>query len=369
MSCVPTQHTLDEVQLLLQELQLRMTRAVEASPRLSAATQEQPHVLYEILASFFDAQLAQAQQTRALAIDMADVRRVWAFCLRELALSPLPAHGGEGRLAAWLRSAPSLPLSALQRGAPVVCAPSSAAVPPPSAQSDGGGLTSVFSLVRHGFAALMDAAYVVDQRLQRPTSSGAVAVVSLAALAASRVVALDRVQAVRLSAELADGVTGATVTYADGADGPPYAMADVAALLAGVWHTWGVLDVVHRPGLQSLSEQLVHTYAPPLSGGSAEADGWAAAAATSSPPLSFVVWLQRALRARGGAVHRQLCVEGGPGTAPAAHTGQHDAGADVSTPHPSGTTTDPTLTAAATTTTLCDGDSAAAADFWARLAS
>ncbi|GET88683.1 hypothetical protein LtaPh_2304200 [Leishmania tarentolae] len=300
MACIPTQPTLNEVELLVRELQLRMTQAVEASPRLDAALQE-PRVLYAILADYFESQLQQAQQAKGVALEIVDVRRVWAFCLAELALPQAAAP--TQTLYDFVYGAPSLPLEALQRAAPVVdvssaaCAPCTAGASVSSCTARREAVhTSVFSILRSGFAGLMDVAYVADQRLQRPLSSATVSVVSLAALSASLVPTLDRVQAVRLTAQLADDLVDGRATSNDGSPMPPYSRSAVATLLAGVWYTWGMLDAAHSPALHSLGEHLFQEFAT-------SAHGLKAPAVL---PVSFAAWLQHALRVDSGVLHKQL---------------------------------------------------------------
>ncbi|KAG5478628.1 hypothetical protein LSCM1_06031 [Leishmania martiniquensis] len=323
MSCLPSQHTLDEVELLLQELQLRMTRAVEVSPHLNASLQE-PHVLYTALAEFFEAQHTQAQRAKDVALDAVDVQRVWAFCLAELASSgaahstSTPATDAPSRgelshveptaqtLHEFVHSSLSLPLEALQRHAPAVhgkslmrtssdafassssCTPSSRASP-----------ISVFSIVRPVFAKLTDLAYVADQRLQRPSSSATISVLSLAALAASLVPTLDRVQVVRLTAQIADELVSSRITSSDGSALPPCSRPAAAALLAGVWYVWGVLDSAHSTALHSLGERLFQRFALSTRG----------SMASDMPMSSFTAWLQPAFRENKGALHQELYAE------------------------------------------------------------
>ncbi|CAC9489139.1 hypothetical protein LINJ_23_0400 [Leishmania infantum JPCM5] len=366
MSCIPTQQPLNEVELLMQELQLRMTRTAEASPRLYAALQE-PRAIYAILAEFFESQLEQSRRAKDVALEAADVRRVWAFCLEALAFScatydtnAAPSSSALSHAQApaqslddFVRGAPSLPLEALQRGAPVVDAnsvaraPSAAATPssPCTARSEA-RRTSVFSILRSGFAGMMDLAYVADQRLQRPSSSGAISVVSLAALAASLVPTLDRVQAVRLTAQIADDVVDSRITSSDGSTVPPCSRSAVATLLAGVWHIWGVLDAAHSPTLYSLGQRLFQQFATPAHG----------RMAPNVSPVSFAAWLQRALRENNGALHQQLYADAEGSTPPAKKSaGKVDAAATRATKDHN--------TAAVTE------DVAAVSDFWAWLAS
>lgn len=343
-----------------------MTRTVEASPRLYAAQME-PRVLYAILAEFFETQLKQARRAKDVALEAVDVRRVWAFCLEELALSCATHDTSAATLSSalshanapaqtlydFVHDAPSLPLEALQRGAPVVDVNSVARAPsaavtsssPCTARSEA-SRTSVFSVVRSGFAGLMDLAYVADQRLQRPSSSGAISVVSLAALAASLVPTLDRVQAVRLTAQIADDVVESRITSSDGSAMLPHSRSAVATLLAGVWHIWGVLDAAHSPTLHSLGEELFQRFATPAHD----------RMGPTASPVSFVAWLQRALRENNGAVHQQLYADAERSTPPA----KTNAGeADAVVPH----VTEDHDTAAVTE------DIAAVSDFWAQIAS
>ncbi|KAG5501188.1 hypothetical protein JIQ42_06186 [Leishmania sp. Namibia] len=369
MSRLPTQHTLDEVELLVQELQLRMTRTVEVSPRLRASLQK-PHVLYTILAEFFDSQRTQAQRAKDLSLDAADVRRVWAFCVGELTSScathsrstPTAAVPSPGELSdaeapaqtlhEFVHDAPSLPLEALQRVAPVVhgnpllCTPPAAvAFSSPCSSSDGASPTSVFSILRPAFARLMDLAYVADQRLQRPSSSATISVLSLAALAASLVPTLDRVQAMRLTAQIADDLVHGCPISSDGSATPPYSRSAVATLLAGVWYVWGVLDSAHSTALHLLGERLFQRFAPPTRG----------PVASDLSMFSFTTWVQRALRENNGALHQQLYADA-PSSCPPANAGTGGVDAIVA---PS---TDECDTAAASEGIAAD------LDFWARLA-
>ncbi|KAG5504350.1 hypothetical protein JKF63_04799 [Porcisia hertigi] len=371
MSCIPSHHTADEVDLLLHELQLRMTRAVESSPRLSTSHNE-PHVLYAILADFFESKIALAQRSKKVALSAGDVMRVWAFCLAELAswssaddtytpnvaaTSPSePCHdkGPDKTLQSFVHSAPSLPLKTLQRGAPAVEVTSDLRYSPAAVLSSSlftssseARTTSVFSIIQSSFAALMDLAYVVDQRLQRSSSSGAISVVSLAAVAASLVPTLDRVQAVRLTARIADDVLNGRTTLSDGSVAPPHSRSAVATLLAGVWYTWGVLDTAHTTALHSLGERLLHPSSTPACGD----------ITLALPPPSFTAWLQGALRENNGALHQRLCVEAGK-VSPPAKTGTE--AVDAGAPAPMVEEHD-TMTAAE--------DVAAKSEFWVRLAS
>ncbi|CAJ1026001.1 hypothetical protein Q4I30_004037 [Leishmania utingensis] len=355
MPCVPIQHTSDEVELLMQELQLRMRLAVEGSPRLHASLQE-PHVLYTILAEFFELQLMQSQRKKDVALDVVDVRRVWAFCLAELASSlgaPSKVEAPPQTLYRFVHGAPSLPLEALQRGAPVVngnsslCAPNVAVASSVSRTTRSGeSPTSVFSIIRSGFAGLMDLAYVSDQRLQRPSSSGAISVVSLAAIAASLVPTLDRVQSVRLTAQIADDLVDSHTISSEGSAMPPYSRFEVATLLAGVWYVWGVLDTAHSTTLHSLGEHLFQQFATPTHG--------------RIPPApllpSFAAWLRCALRENNGALHQQLYAVARRITPPA-KTGTEGVDAVAAPPAED---QDPAAVRE---------DVAADSDFWARLAS
>ncbi|CAG9574142.1 hypothetical protein LMJF_23_0355 [Leishmania major strain Friedlin] len=358
MSCVPTQKPLNEIELLVQELQLRMTRAVEASPRLYAALKE-PRVLYAILAEFFASQLEQARRSKHVALEAADVRRVWVFCLQELAFlcathdTNAATSSSALSLYDFVHGAPSLPLEALQRGAPVVEANSVARAPSAAAMSSSpctarseASRTSVFSILQSGFAGMMDLAYVADQRLQRPSSSGAISVVSLAALAASLVPTLDRVQAVRLTAQIADDVVDSRITSSDGSAMPPCSRSAVATLLAGVWHIWGVLDAAHSPTLHSLGQCLFQQFATPAH----------LRLAPTVSPVSFAAWLQRALRENNGGLHQQLYADA-EGSTSAAKTSTGEVDAVVTR-----ATEDHNTAAVAE-------DVATVSDFWARLAS
>ncbi|KAG5478416.1 hypothetical protein LSCM4_04648 [Leishmania orientalis] len=369
MSCLPTQHTLDEVELLVQELQLRMTRTVEVSPRLRASLQE-PHVLYTILAEFFDSQRTQAQRAKDVSLDAADARRVWAFCVEELtsscathsrstptAAAPSPGELSDAKAPAqtlheFVHDAPSLPLEALQRVAPVVhgnsllCTPSAAVAFSSSCSSSGGASpTSVFSILRPAFARLMDLAYVADQRLQRPSSSATISVLSLAALAASLVPTLDRVQAMRLTAQMADDLVHGCPVSSDGSATPPYSRSAVATLLAGVWYVWGVLDSAHSKALHLLGGRLFQQFAPPTRG----------PVASDLSIFSFTAWVQRALRENHGALHQQLYADA-PSDCPPANAGTGGVDAIVA---PSADECD---------TTAASEGIAADPDFWARLA-
>ncbi|KAG5478824.1 hypothetical protein CUR178_05403 [Leishmania enriettii] len=369
MSCLPTQHTLDEVELLVQELQLRMTRTVEVSPRLRASLQE-PHVLYTILAEFFDSQRTQAERVKDVSLDAADVRRVWAFCVEELtsscathnrstptAAAPSPGELSDAEAPAqtlheFVHDAPSLPLEALQRVAPVVhgnsllCTPSAAvAFSSPCSSSGGASSISVFSILRPSFARLMDLAYVADQRLQRPSSSATISALSLAALAASLVPTLDRVQAMRLTAQIADDLVHSCPVSSDGSASPPYSRSTVATLLAGVWYVWGMLDAAHSTALHLLGERLFQRFALPTRG----------LVASDLSMFSFAAWVQRALRENNGALHQQLYTDA-PSDCPPANAGTGGGDAIVA---PSADERD---TAAASEGTAAD------LDFWARLA-
>lgn len=316
--CVPNQHTLDERDLLLTELQQRMTRAVLESSRYDQCVRSR-HELYLALADFFEAQQRQKDRAVEVSLSVTDVRRIWAFCVdiinryqRQRAPNAMEATNevdeGVAELHAFLIHSPSIPLEALQQPAP--CVQDSqlhrgVATPMPPSQPP----CSLFSLVRPALSSLLDVCYAADRKLHRPasltSSSTSLSVVSFAALCASLVPSLDRVQAVRTTAQLADdacsGHSVKTSERAEKRQGPEFALRTMSLFLSSVWLVWGVLDKEHSTPLRVLADSLVR-------------DAWAgstSAAATASSPSAasssfFSLWLQRALRRDGGVVHQQL---------------------------------------------------------------
>jgi hypothetical protein len=329
--CVPTQHNLNEVELLLHELQLRMTTAVLKSPRYKQCLSS-PRTLYLVLADFFEAQRRAAQRAARIALPTVDVQSIWLFCLNTLHLQGLLTQHSEvatpDTLRYFLLNSPSLPLESLQQPAPLPRSCCSCTAQ--SSSEDGGdaGATasatscrSLFSLVRPSLPSLLELPYVADRRMQRPTTTTtpSLSFLVLAAVSASLVPTLDRVQAVRWTAQLADAtVEDALAGCGDSEEGEEEEgkhqrqklRRTAALLLAGVWWVWGVLDEVHATSLHTLAEQLANDTTITTVGDALTAQTPSVPSSSSSAIIptfsSFTEWLQRALRANGGVAHQQL---------------------------------------------------------------
>ena len=337
--CMPAEQDLSEADLLLNELQLRMTNAVLNSPRCAMCF-DNPREVYLILAAFFEEQQREVQQAAAVALSVDDVRRIWIFCFdllfenehqnqnqqqqQQQGLDENHTEGDavEDATAATLRSfllhSPSIPLSALQQPAPP--APQRQRRTTDDDEHDNASAQphcSLLSLVRPVLSALVELCYTVDLRLQRPVlhtdEAVSLSVVGFAALTASLVPTLDRVRAVRLCAQLAADVLDASWNSASTGERPLRLFLTVLSLfLASVWWVWGVLDDVHALPLRALAAQLmaaVDTLAVQVTAAAAQPS------LTSASHSFFTMWLQSALRSDGGAVHWQLYTKGTPRTA------------------------------------------------------
>lgn len=302
--CVPIQHTFDERDLLLTELQQRMTRAVLESPHYEQSLHS-PHELYRTLANFFEAQQAEAEKARQIALSATDLRRVWTYCIGVVhqeqekktrsskSTAAVSSEEAREELQQLVRHGPSVFLEALQQHAPYT--------------AEGQQQISLFSLLRPAMSCILDLCYVVECRLHGPASPSAgasrLSVLHLGVACASLVSTLDRVQAVRVTAQVADEVWEShRDTFAGTAKRAgqhcSHFFHTVVFFLAGVWYVWGVLDVDHTAPLRIRAESLVRDAAAAVSSG-------------DLPPVSsfFNTWLQGSLRGNGGAVHQQLCVE------------------------------------------------------------
>ncbi|KPA84092.1 hypothetical protein ABB37_02195 [Leptomonas pyrrhocoris] len=317
--CVPAQHNLNEVDLLLRELQLRMTNAVLGSPRYTQCLHD-PQQLYLALAEFFEEQQQEAQQAAKVALSATDVRRIWTYCFdvvqqhRQQNSGKADDEAGahkESReeLHGFVVRSPAVPLEALQQPAPVVSSKQSRVgeVNENDAPSPPLLHCSLFSLVRPALSSLVELCYIVDCRLQpAPSSSSSspastsLSALNFAALTASLIPTRDRVQAVQRTAQLADDLWEAQVSNAVEEETRRwFPFKTMVVFLAGVWWVWSVLDVAHAGALRQLAELLAVEADRPAPGNNAS---------TSLPSSSayFTVWLQNALRRNGGALHRRL---------------------------------------------------------------
>ncbi|KPI86067.1 hypothetical protein ABL78_4869 [Leptomonas seymouri] len=317
--CVPAEHNLDEIELLLNELQLRMTNAVLSSTRYEQCLRSS-HELYCVLAEFFESQRVEAQQAADVALSPTEVRRIWAYCFGVIELHRQQADGGSGRdadttsnaldeLHSFLARRPAVPLEALQQPAPTVASNERLVGKLNEIDASSSMMTrrSLFSLVRSVLPSLMELCYTVDLRLQHISSSSlpssaSLSVLSFAALTASLVPTLDRVQAVRWTAQLADDLWDAQVIKTADESQQRFSFKTIVLLLAGVWWVWSTLDVEHTPVLRKLAELLVVEADAPATSNDASAQ----VPSMWSSSSFFTLWFQDALRRNAGALHQQL---------------------------------------------------------------